>query len=93
VRAPSSNYGLQQRSAQEILAKPRVRSGWCIVLGRGAGGREVSQQFAWFDTVDGRYLAHRRPGSDGQPWATCLPADAGRVRQQLVELVRTVTSE
>jgi hypothetical protein len=91
VRVQATNYGLQQRSAQEILGQPRTRSGWCTALGPDRSGQEMTQQFSWFDTIDGRYLAHRRPGPDGQPWATCVPADAGRVRQQLAEIVRVVT--
>jgi hypothetical protein len=91
VRPPAGNYGAQRRSAQDILGKPRTRSGWFTVSGRDRFGREVSMPpLVWFDTVDGRYLAHRRPGPDGQPWATCAPADTSRIARQLTDLLATI---
>lgn len=82
ARPTAGSYGPQRRAAQDMLAKPRTKSGWFTVLGRGRSG-----QLAWFDTADGRYIAHRRPGPDGQPWATCAPADRSRVGQLLGEMV------
>jgi hypothetical protein len=91
VRPPAGNYGAQRRSARDILGKPRTRSGWFTVLGRDRFGREVSAPpLVWFDTVDGRYLAHRRPGPDGQLWATCAPADTSRIARQIADLLATI---
>lgn len=80
---PQGNYAAERRFAQDILAKPRTRSGWFTVLRKGGS----AAQLVWFDTVDGRYVAHRRPGPDGRLWATCSPADRSRVGQLLAELV------
>lgn len=88
VPARAGDYGPQRRSAQAIMSKPRTRSGWCTVLGRNRS----APQLVWFDTVDGRYVAHRRPGPDGQPWATCSPADRSRIGRLLAELVHSVAS-
>jgi hypothetical protein len=88
ARAAAGDYGPERRSAQEILNKPRTRSGWYGVLGRNRS----APQLVWFDTVDGRYVAHRRPGPDGRPWATCSPADRSRIGQLLAELVHNVAS-
>lgn len=82
---PVGTYAAERRSAKDILAKPRTRSGWFTVLFRGGS----ASQLVWFDTVDGRYVAHRRPGPDGRPWATCSPADRSRVGQLLAEMVTT----
>jgi hypothetical protein len=70
------------------MNKPRTRSGWCTALGRNRS----APQLVWFDTVDGRYVAHRRPGPDGLPWATCSPADRSRIGLLLAELVHSVAS-
>jgi len=88
VRPSAGTYATERRSAQNILAKPRIRSGWFTVLGRDRGGRETSAPpLIWFDTAYGRYAAHRRPGPDGQPWATCTPADTSRIGRLLELLV------
>jgi hypothetical protein len=88
VRPPAGNYGAQRRSAQHILAKPRIRSGWFTVLGRDRAGHETSAPpLIWFDTAAGRYAAHRRPGPDGVPWATCTPADTSRIGEILITLL------
>ena len=90
IRPPAGNYGTQRRFAQHILAKPRTRSGWFTVLTRDRTGHEVSAPpLIWFDTTEGRYSAHRRPGPDGQPWATCTPADTSRIGQQIRALLPT----
>lgn len=88
---PAAGHEAERRAAEHILRRPRTRSGWFTVLGRDRSGRVVpAPRLVWFDTVDGRYLACRRPGPDGQPWTTCTPADATRIGNQLVELVNTV---
>jgi hypothetical protein len=85
VRPPA---GAQRRFAQNILAKPRTRSGWFTVLTRDRAGHEMSAPpLIWFDTTEGRYAAHRRPGPDGEPWATCTPADASRIGRLLTLLM------
>ena len=88
---PATGHDAERRAAEAMLRGPRTRSGWFTVLGRDRSGRVVpAPQLVWFDTVDGRYLTYRRPGPDGQPWATCTPADTTRIGHQLVELVNTV---
>jgi hypothetical protein len=87
VRPAAGNYGAQRRSAQHILVKPRIRAGWFTVLNRDHARRATSAPpLIWFDTAEGRYAAHRRPGPDGQPWATCTPADASRIGRILISL-------
>jgi hypothetical protein len=84
VRPPAGNYGAERRFAKSILAKPRTRSGWFTVLARDRAGRETAAPpVIWFDTADGRYAAHRRPGPDGELWATCTPADTTRIGRLL----------
>jgi hypothetical protein len=78
----ADNYAAQRRSAQDVLGRPRTRSGWFTVL-----GRSPAAHLSWFDTTDGRYLAHRRPGPDGRPWSTCAPADTSRIGRHLADLM------
>jgi hypothetical protein len=83
---PQGDHPAERRSAQHILAKPRTRSGWFTVLRKGGS----ASQLVWFDTADGRYVAHRRPGPDGRQWTTCSPADRSRIGQLLAEMVSTI---
>jgi hypothetical protein len=45
---------------------------------------------SWFDTDEGRYIGHSRPGPDGQQWTTYTPADSGRIAQQLVGMLGSI---
>jgi hypothetical protein len=84
VRPPAGGHDLQRRAAQSILGKPRKQGGWFHVIGRDRNNREVHPPAViWFDTDDGRYLMYQRPGSDGQPWWTCTPADPSRIAHAL----------
>jgi hypothetical protein len=92
AQPPTTGHAAQRRTAEDILRRPRTRSGWFTVLGRDRSGRmTTAPQLVWFDTDGGRYLAYRRPGPDGEPWTTCTPADPARIANQLTELVHTVT--
>jgi ESX secretion-associated protein EspG len=88
ARPTATGYQAQRRAAEDILRRPRTRSGWFTVLGHN---RSMAPQLVWFDTDNGRYLAYSRPGPDGRPWTTCTPADPARIGHQLVALINTVT--
>jgi hypothetical protein len=91
VRPQQSGYELQRRAAQTIWERTRKRIGMFTVYGRDRFGREHSLPvLSWFDTVDGRYLGHHRPGPDGQQWTTYAPADSARIAQQLAGMVEAV---
>ncbi|HEX9336004.1 MAG TPA: ESX secretion-associated protein EspG [Pseudonocardiaceae bacterium] len=91
VRPQQSGYELQRRAAQTIWERKRKRIGMFTVYGRDRLGRESTLPvLSWFDTEDGRYLGHCRPGPDGRQWTTYSPADSGRIAQQLVGMLETV---
>lgn len=79
------------RIAQSYLTRPRTGSGFFSVSGRDRVGREIrAGEIGWFDTDAGRYLnLSRPPGEDGQVHGTISPADAGRLTQQLGQLVES----
>jgi hypothetical protein len=84
VRPPVTGHDSSRRAAQAMLGKPRNRAGWFDVIGRDRNNREIhADQVFWFDTDEGRYLMYRRPGSDGQRWMTCTPADTSRIAHAL----------
>lgn len=77
-------YELERRAARTMWERPRTRVGMFTAYGRDRQGRElVGPVLTWFDTEDGRYLGHTRPGPDGQEWTTYAPADSARIAQQL----------
>lgn len=87
-RPTGGGYEVERRAAQTMWEKPRKRAGMFTVYGRDRLGREVSGPvLTWFDTEDGRYFGHVRPGPDGKRWTTYAPGDAGRVAQQLAGLL------
>jgi hypothetical protein len=91
VRPQNSGYELQRRAAQTMWERTRKRIGMFTVYGRDRSGREQSLPvLSWFDTEDGRYLGHCRPGPDGQQWTTYSPADSARIAQQLVGMLNQV---
>ncbi|HEX3650279.1 MAG TPA: ESX secretion-associated protein EspG [Pseudonocardiaceae bacterium] len=91
VRPRQSGYELERRAAQAMWERPRRRIGMFTVYGRDPYGREmITPVLSWFDTDDGRYLGHSRPGADGQRWTTYSPADTGRISQQLVGMLDSV---
>ena len=91
VRPQNSGYELQRRAAQTMWERTRKRIGMFTVYGRDRQGRELSLPvLSWFDTEDGRYLGHIRPGPDGQQWTTYSPADSARIAQQLVGMLDAV---
>jgi len=89
LQAPrAGEYGPARRGRAGNARQAENRSGWFTVLVRG----RTAPQLVWFDTAEGRYLAYRRPGPDGQPWPPAPPADSARIRHQLVELIESVVS-
>jgi hypothetical protein len=91
VRPQQRGYELQRRAAQTMWERTRKRIGMFTVYGRDRRGREHSLPvLSWFDTEDGRYLGHCRPGPDGQRWTTYAPADSARIAQQLAGMVEAV---
>lgn len=91
VRPQQSGYELERRAAETMWERKRKRIGMFTVYGRDRMGRELSLPvLSWFDTVDGRYLGHIRPGPDGQQWTTYTPADSARIAQQLVGMLDAV---
>ncbi len=91
VRPPQSGYELERRAAQTMWERTRKRVGMFTVYGRDRLGRELrTPALSWFDTDDGRYLGHSRPGPDGQQWTTYAPADSSRITQQLVGMLGNV---
>jgi EspG family len=91
VRPQQNGYELQLRAAKTMWERTRRRIGMFTVYGRDRHGREHSLPvLSWFDTDDGRYLGHVRPGPDGQQWITYAPADSGRIAQQLVGMLQAV---
>jgi EspG family len=88
VRADSSGYDLERRAAQTMWERPRKRIGMFTAYGRDARGHEVmTPVLSWFDTDEGRYFGHSRPGADGQQWTTYSPSDEPRITQQLVDML------
>jgi hypothetical protein len=91
VRAARTGSTAQMQVAEEILRKPRKGSGFFVVTGRNARGKEVTAPgLSWIDTEDGRYLMQTREGDDGQTHATFAPADQARLAHQLNDLMRGV---
>lgn len=91
ARPQQTGYDLQRRSASTIWDKPRLRMGFFTVYGHDRQGRQqMAPALLWFDTEDGRYLGHSRPGQDGQTWTTYAPADNGRIAQQLIGLIASM---
>jgi hypothetical protein len=80
------------RIAEGYLTRPRTGSGFFSVSGRDRHGKEMQAGgVGWFDTDAGRYLSLTRPpGDDGQIHGTFSPADAGRLTQQLGQLIQSV---
>lgn len=81
---------LQLRLAESYLNRPRTGTGLFAVSGRDrrTGLERKGGHVTWIDTDAGRYLAVvRPPGEDGQVRSTFSPADAGRLTQQLGELI------
>ncbi|HEX4704837.1 MAG TPA: ESX secretion-associated protein EspG [Pseudonocardiaceae bacterium] len=90
-RPQQGGYELERRAAQTMWERPRKRIGMFTVYGRDRAGREVQTPvLSWFDTDDGRYIGHSRPGPDGQQWTTYTPADSSRISQQLVTMLSSV---
>jgi EspG family len=88
VRPQQSGYELERRAAQTMWERTRKRIGMFTVYGRDRLGRELrTPALSWFDTDEGRYIGHSRPGPDGQQWTTYTPADSGRIAQQLVGML------
>lgn len=84
-------YELEKRAAQTMWERPRKRIGMFTVYGRDRNGREITAPvLSWFDTDEGRYFGHSRPGPDGQQWTTYSPTDSGRIAQQLIGMLGTV---
>lgn len=85
------NYQRERRAAQTMWERPRKRVGMFTVYGRDRAGRELPLPvLSWFDTDDGRYLGHLRPGPDGRRWTTYSPADSLRITQQLAAMLGSV---
>lgn len=91
VRPQQGGYELERRAAQSMWERRRRRIGMFTVYARDRYGHEVlTPVLSWFDTDDGRYLGHIRPGPDGQQWTTYSPADSARIAQQLVGMLGAV---
>lgn len=91
VRPAQRGYDLERRAAQTMWERPRTRVGMFTAYGRDRQGRQVTGPvLTWFDTEDGRYLGHTRPGPDGQEWTTYAPADSARIAQQLRGMLESV---
>lgn len=84
-------YDQEKRAAQTMWERPRKRIGMFTVYGRDRNGREViAPVLSWFDTDDGRYFGHSRPGPDGKQWTTYSPTDSARIGQQLTGMLGSV---
>ena len=84
-------YQRERRAAQTMWERPRKRVGMFTVYGRDRAGREAPLPvLSWFDTDEGRYLGHIRPGPDGRRWTTYSPADTTRITQQLAGMLAAV---
>lgn len=85
------SHDLEIRAAQTMWDRPRKRIGMFTVYGRDRNGREVfTPVLSWFDTDEGRYFGHSRPGPDGRQWTTYSPADTSRITQQLIGMLGSV---
>jgi hypothetical protein len=90
-RQPQGGYDLERRAAQSMWERRRKRIGMFTVYARDRYGRELmTPVLSWFDTDDGRYLGHSRPGPDGQRWTTYSPADTRRITQMLAGMIDSV---
>jgi len=89
TRSPSES---QLRAAADMLARPRLGSGYLMVSGRDRTGREImAPQLTWIDTDLGRYLARSGPADPhGPASSTFFPADDARLAHQLAELITSV---
>jgi hypothetical protein len=92
ARPQQNGYEVQRRAAQTMWERTRKRVGMFTVYGRDKlRAREQSLPvLSWFDTVDGRYIGHCRPGPDGRQWTTYAPADSARIAQQLIGMLNEV---
>jgi hypothetical protein len=91
ARPERTGDDLAKRAAATIWERPRTRAGIYTVYGRDRFGREHTLPvLGWFDTEDGRYLAHTRPNQDGLLWTTYSPADSNRIGQQLNGMLNAV---
>lgn len=94
ARPESTGDEMAKRAASGMWEKPRKQAGMYTVYGRDRMGREHTLPvLGWFDTEDGRYLAHTRPNADGQQWTTYSPADAVRIGQQLAGMLNAVVPQ
>jgi hypothetical protein len=92
VRPQQGGYELERRAAQTMWERKRTRIGMFTVYGRDRIGRELmTPVLSWFDTEEGRYFGHSRPGPDGQQWTTYSPADTARITQQLIGMLGSVS--
>jgi hypothetical protein len=92
VRPQQGGYELERRAAQTMWERPRKQVGMFTVYGRDRAGREVmTPVLSWFDTDEGRYFGHSRPGPDGQQWTTYSPADTSRITQQLIGMLGAIS--
>jgi hypothetical protein len=92
VRPQQGGYELERRAAQTMWERKRTRIGMFTVYGRDRLGRELmTPVLSWFDTEDGRYFGHSRPGPDGQQWTTYSPGDTSRITQQLIGMLGSVS--
>ncbi|HVV20121.1 MAG TPA: ESX secretion-associated protein EspG [Pseudonocardiaceae bacterium] len=93
-RPQQGGYELEKRAAQTMWDRPRKRIGMFTVYGRDRNGREVmTPVLSWFDTDEGRYFGHSRPGPDGKQWTTYSPADTSRITQQLIGMLGSVNQQ
>lgn len=84
VERPHAGSSTQQRTAERIFEKPKLRVGQFTPFVKGRDGHVTDlSPLAWFDTEAGRYLMSSADAADGQRWLTCAPADNARIAQQL----------
>ncbi|WP_143342501.1 ESX secretion-associated protein EspG, partial [Crossiella equi] len=83
-----SSGGATPHRLRELMAKPRLAAGQLFTASRDRLGarRRSAAGLTFFDVAEGRYMAAKTPGPDGQDWVFVAPADPRAMAQKLTEM-------
>ncbi|GDY33737.1 ESX secretion-associated protein EspG [Gandjariella thermophila] len=87
----STSVNASTAQLRRLLDQPRTGGGQLYAASRDHLGRKhrAPGPVTYFDTAAGRYVAVRRPGSDGRAWVTITPADPSTLASRLTESLAT----